>query len=379
MNQPLTAITRPCRTWTPLLGLLALIVTGTGCASDKAVISQANEFHQGLEPAVMNDAQLNGYIQRVGDRIITAAKQLDQQGFGPASHKKEDSKWMFSGMQFHFVNSKTLNAFTTGGNHMYIYTELFEQCRTEDELAAVMSHEFAHVYARHVQKGMNRQMMTMAAAAGAGAVGYAAGGKNNGQTYGGAAAGLAALAGQYFGMSYTRADENQADQLGFQFYSRAGWDPNKFDDFFQTMIDKGYDKTPAMMSDHPTLASRVDATKKRVANLPANARDWRQRPVADDAEFRQLQQRAVAVGKNMPTDQQLAQSQQLLAALPRSCLTPRDQEALPDQRQAQLNIIEALRESRSRTGSGAGTRNGAGNARQSSYRTRAGSRSQYGY
>ena len=255
--------------------------------------------------------------------------------------------------------------------------QLFKQCRTEDELAAVMAHEFAHVYARHVQKGMNRQMMTMAAAAGAGAAGYAAGGKEHGQTYGGAAAGLAALAGQYFGMSYTRADENQADQLGFQFYSRAGLDPAKFDDFFQTMIDKGYDKTPAMMSDHPTLASRVEATKKRVKNLPASADQWRRAPVAENAEFRQLQDRAVAVGKSMPTDQQLAQSQQLLAALPRSCLTPRDQEALPDQRQAQLNILELLRDSRGRTGSGSGTNTSNGAARQSSYRSRAGS--EYGY
>src|SRR5436190_5132730 len=306
MTNPQTAITRLFNApLFALLGLLALTATGSGCATDKQVIGQANQFHQNLEPAVINDPQLNSYIQRVGDRIIAAAKQLDQQGFGPASHKKENSQWMYSGMQFHFVNSNTLNAFTTGGNHMYIYTELFEQCKTEDELAAVMAHEFSHVYARHVQKGMNRQMMTMAAAAGAGAAGYAAGGKEHGQTYGGAAAGLAALAGQYFGMSYTRADENQADQLGFQFYAHAGWDPAKFDDFFQTMIDKGYDKTPAMMSDHPTLASRVEATKKRAANLPPSASQGRRPPDADDAEFRQLKQRGGSVGQIVPYVQQL--------------------------------------------------------------------------
>jgi predicted Zn-dependent protease len=354
-----------------VLSLLGLVATGTGCANDKQVISQANEFHQNLEPAVIKDPELNTYIQRVGDRIISTAKQMDQQGFGPASHKKEDSKWMYSGMQFHFVNSTTLNAFTTGGNHMYIYTELFKQCKSEDELAAVMAHEFGHVYARHVQKGMNRQMMTMAAAAGAGAAGYAAGGKDNGQTYGGAAAGLAALAGQYFGMSYTRADEAQADQLGFQFYAHAGWDPAKFDDFFQTMIDKGYDKTPAMMSDHPTLASRVEAAKKRASNLPPEASQWRRQPVAAGAQFTQLQDRAVAVGRNMPTDQQLAKTQQLLQAMPRSCLTPRDQEALPDQREAQLNVIEMLRNAQNRSGTGTGA------ARQSSYRARA--HSQAGY
>ena len=73
----------------------------------------------------ITDASLSNYIQKVGDRVISAARDLDRQGFGPASHKKENSQWMFSGMQFHFVNSPTLNAFTTGGNHMYIYTGLF--------------------------------------------------------------------------------------------------------------------------------------------------------------------------------------------------------------------------------------------------------------
>ena len=326
----------------PLLVVLPLL--GTGCASDKQIIGQANQFHGGLEPATIDDPALANYLQAVGDRIIDAAQDLSKQGYGPEEHKKENNSWMFNGgMKFHFVNSKTLNAFTTGGNHMYIYTGLFQNCDTEDELAAVMAHEFAHVYGRHVHKGMNRQMMTMAAAAGAGAAGYAAGGKNR-EAYAGSAAGLAMMAGQYFGMSFTRNDENQADQMGFAFYTRAGWEPEKFDDFFQKMIEKGYDKTPEVMSDHPSLANRVAATKKRVGNLPPEAERWQRPPVASGAEFRRLQQRAEEVGRNMPTDQTLANSQELLRAMPRSCLTPLDQDTkLRDQREAQMNIIEALK------------------------------------
>jgi len=338
----------------PLFALL-LPVVGTGCASDKQIIGQANQFHDGLEPAVIEDPQLAGYLQRVGDRIIESAAALDKKGYGPEGHKKEKSDWMFNGgMKFHFVNSPTLNAFTTGGNHMYIYTGLLQNCTSEDELAAVMAHEFAHVYGRHVHKGMNRQMYTMAAAAAAGAAGYAAGGSEHGATYGGTAAGVAALAGQFFGQSFTRADETEADKMGFAFYVRAGWDPRKFDDFFQKMIEKGYDKTPEMMSDHPSLANRVKATEERVRRLPPEADQWQRPPIADASEFRRIQQRATEVGKNMPTDQTLAGAQELLRALPRSCLTPRDNKALPDQRKAQIEIVEALRrqqadESRART------------------------------
>src|SRR3954470_19059367 len=160
--------------------LLTALVTG-GCAKDAQVVQAASGMHQQLEPAVIEDPELANYLQQVGERIIASAKDLDRQGYGPKSHKSENTGWMFGNqMKFHFVNSKTLNAFTTGGEHMYIYTQLFEQAKTEDELAAVMAHEYGHVYARHVGKGMNRQYGAMAAAAALAGAGYVAGGKEHG-------------------------------------------------------------------------------------------------------------------------------------------------------------------------------------------------------
>ncbi|HEY8666540.1 MAG TPA: M48 family metalloprotease, partial [Tepidisphaeraceae bacterium] len=170
--------------WVSILSVVLALLAG--CANDKAVISQAQQEHQALKPAVMEDPELTGYMQAIGQRIIDAAHELDQQGVGPKTHKSEDTAWMFSkNMQFHLVNSKTLNAFTTGGEHMYIYNALFQQCSSEDELAAVMAHEYGHVYARHVEKGMNRQMVMMGGAALAGGAGYVAGGKEHGAEYAG--------------------------------------------------------------------------------------------------------------------------------------------------------------------------------------------------
>ena len=319
-----------------VFSLLALVGgTGIGCASDRAVISQANQAHTSLAPAVIEDPVLSTYIQDVGNRIIGAAQELNRQGGGKSG--KEDNAWMFSkNMRFHFVNSKTLNAFTTGGEHMYIYTGLFQQCKSEDELAAVMAHEFAHIYGRHVHKGMNRQYAILGAAAAAGAAGYAAGGKEKGTEYAGMGAGAAMLAGQFVGMSFTRKDESEADALGFNFYTRAGWDPNRFGDFFQTMIDKGYDKGNEMLSDHPSLSNRVADAKARAAKLPPQAKEWRQPPVADGQKFQDLQRRSVEVGKNLPTDRTLEGAQELLAALPRSCLTPAIQ---PDQEKAEQRVL----------------------------------------
>jgi predicted Zn-dependent protease len=313
--------------------LLAALLCG--CATDRQVISQAQSFHSELQPAVITDSRLAGYMQKVGRRIITAAR-----GYATEKNTQADHEWMFSSdMQFHLVNSKTLNAFTTGGNHMYIYSELFQQARTEDELAAVMAHEFAHVYGRHVQSGMNRQYAILAGAGVAGAGGYLYGGSEKGGEYAGMAAGAALLAGQLVGMSYTRGDESEADQLGFEFYVRAGWDPARFGDFFQAMIDKGYDKGPEFLSDHPLLANRVAASKRWAAALPPTAAKYRKPPTATPTEFAALQKRAAQLADKLPNDKTLAASQKLLAAINRSCISP---SIAPDQKAAEQEVLVEL-------------------------------------
>jgi predicted Zn-dependent protease len=244
-------------------------------------------------------------------------------------------------MQFHFVNSKTLNAFTTGGEHMYIYTELFQLCKDENDLAAVMSHEYAHVYSRHVQKGTQRQYAIIGSALALGAAGAVAGGKEHGAEYGSAAGGAALAAGQLVGTTFTRGDEAQADEFGFYFYTHAGWDPQLFGRFFQLMIDKGYDKGVGFLSDHPTLASRVQAAKERASKLGPDADRLRRPPVASASQFRGLQDRAARLSKTLPDDKSLAKTQELLAALPRSCLTPAIQ---ADQLDAQKRLQRDMEE-----------------------------------
>jgi predicted Zn-dependent protease len=313
----------------PLLG---------ACASDKTVIAQASNEHNQLAPAVMDDPELKSYLQQIGDRIVAAAKALDAQHYGPKSHFKEDANWMFSkDMEFHFVNSDTLNAFTTGGTHMYVYLKLLETCRTEDELAAVMSHEYGHVYARHVQQGMDRQYYSIGGALLAGAGGYALGGKEHGAEYAAAGAGLGYAGMQFVGLGWTREDEAQADELGFAFYTHAGWDPKHFADFFQALIDMGLDTKSDTTSDHPTLKSRVEAANKRAAQLPPEAAAWRKPPIADAAKFAQIKAHAAQVAKTMPSDKSLETAKTLLAAVS-SCVTPVDQ---PDQVAAREKIVRA--------------------------------------
>jgi predicted Zn-dependent protease len=319
-----------------------LLVAGPGCAAsrnDSSVLSQSTQFHSSLTPAVMNSADLNGYLQTIGARIVTAAKDADSQKIGPKSHFSGETQWMFQDIQFHLVSSPTLNAFTTGGHHVYIYNQLFQLCQNEDQLAAVMAHEFGHIYCRHVQKGMTHQMLLAAAAVGAGGAGYLVGGSEHGAEYAQLGSSAGASVGGFINMGFTREDEAQADQYGQIFYAMAGWNPAHFRDFFQVMKDKLGDVASAYMSDHPTLQSRIEAADKAAPGLQKRRPNPPPGPVADVGQFRQIQQVAVQVASRTPNDQQVLNTKQLLQALPRSCWVP-DGYVPPDQAEAQKVLID---------------------------------------
>lgn len=317
-----------------------LISLGAGCmASDKQVIQQASAFNSGLQPAEINHPQSNAYLQQIGDRIIAAAKQLDAEHVGPKTHfQSGDRSWMFQDIHWELVNSKTVNAFTTGGHYVYIYDALFQMCKNEDELAAVMAHEYGHIYCRHVQKGTGRHEALAVLSLAAAGAGYAYGGQQNGAQYAKSAMAAAQTGGGFIDMGYSREDEAQADEYGFKFYVRAGWPPEHFADFFRDMIAAGYDKTPAIASDHPTLASRVQAAEKRVQELnPQKVEQYRRPEIASQQQFEQYKRIAIQASQGMPDDQKVLQAKNLLQALPRSCWVPYDPE---DQKQAQQRIIE---------------------------------------
>jgi len=322
---------------------LVLCVGVVGCmASDKQVVQQASQFQTGINPAVIAQPQVNDYLQQIGSRIVAAARQLDAQGVGPKTHfQDKDRSWMYQDIKFQLVNSKTVNAFTTGGHFVYIYDALFQMCKTEDELAAVMSHEYAHIYCRHVQKGTGRQeaLAALTMAAGAGAQ-YAAGKNQSSAAYAQYAAAAAQTGGTLLEDGYSREDEAQADQYGFKFYVRAGWPPEHFADFLKDMIAAGYDKTPAILSNHPTLASRVQAAEKWAQQVKPG--QYQPQPeIASPQQFAQYKQMAGQASQGMPDDQKVLAAKNLLTALPRSCWIPVDQ---PDQKQAQEQIIQAAKQ-----------------------------------
>lgn len=277
----------------PLVWCLAVVAGCAGPAvspSDQTLIREADQLHTRLAPAVVErrDARLQRYLEQIGARICAAAKELDEQG--QIKSKGEGANtWMFSGIEFHLVNSRVPNSFTSGGRHVYVYDGLYRRCQNEDELAALFCHEYAHLYARHIQHELKRDP---------------------------ALPGEDALIFPFATLRLTPSEGRAADAIAFSIYVKAGWDPGRFADLYRRLLQE--ESVPGL--DTAVLREKLADAEKRASDLPASSRDWQQPPVADESRFVQLQVDSDTLVTSAPRNER---AELLLASFP-TCLTRTD-------------------------------------------------------
>lgn len=189
-------------------------------------------------------------VQEVGSKIAAAAEDyLRGRGEG---YRLADFNW-----EFNLIEDKTPNAWAMPGGKIAVYTGILPYTKTPEGLAVVISHEIAHVVARHGNERMSQAMLIQAG----GLVLQAALGTKTPQQQQAflAAYGLGANIG--ISLPFSRAHEYEADHLGLIFMGRAGYDPNAASEFWKAMtVATGEKKTIEYLSTHPS-------DEKRLANI----------------------------------------------------------------------------------------------------------------
>lgn len=167
---------------------------------------------------------------------------------------------------FYFVVSKDLsvNAFATLGGVIVINAGLILRTESESELAAVISHEIAHVTQRHIQRILAKAENSKFAQ-GATLVAGAIVASQNSQA--GAAifnAGIAASVHQQ--LAFGRDAESEADRVGLRILASAGFNPNSMPTFLQKLERFGNTNTAEIrefLQNHPLSVKRVADTSLR--------------------------------------------------------------------------------------------------------------------
>ncbi|SPY77772.1 Putative Zn-dependent protease, contains TPR repeats [Providencia rustigianii] len=196
------------------------------------------------------DPLLTQYINKLGQRLVTNADSVK------------------TPFKFYLVNNPNINAYAYFGGNVVLHSALFRYSQNESQLASVMAHEISHVTQRHLARMMEDQKATTPLAI-AGTIGSLLLVMANPQ------AGFAALTGTMAGMqqgmiSFTQANEQEADRIGLQTLRRSGFDPHAMADFMQIMSDQTryMSKPPEILLTHPLPDSRLADARNRSNQYP---------------------------------------------------------------------------------------------------------------
>lgn len=220
---------------------------------------------------VLDDPLLADYIENLVFDLVLHSDLADRQ------------------LQLVIVDNPTINAFAVPGGIIGVHNGLIHHAETEDELAAVMAHEIAHLSQRHFsrqrEQAASQSKLTIAGLMAGIALAAVAGSD----------AGLAAMtatqaAAQDSRLRYSRANESEADRIGLKTLVAAKRDPHAAADMHERMLAAhrlySTNRLPEFLRTHPL-------SEKRVADMRNRARSERRviRPKSFDFELMQARVR----------------------------------------------------------------------------------------
>ncbi|MCK5059515.1 MAG: M48 family metalloprotease, partial [Candidatus Aminicenantes bacterium] len=198
------------------------------------------EIDQGLkqEYGIYDNPKLNAYVAEVGQKLA------------PLTHRPH--------LKYHFavLDTPVENAFAAPGGYIYITRGLMAMMSSEAELASVLGHELGHVSARHSIRSMSRAtLLTIGLAV---ASGLSKKIRN--------IAPVAQVATQLLFLKYSRKDEYQADALGIEYSSKAGYQSGEMIGFFNSIQrlsqEHGGGRLPNFLSTHPLTPRRIQRAQE---------------------------------------------------------------------------------------------------------------------
>jgi len=176
---------------------------------------------------------------------------------------------------FFMMKDRQINAFATLGGYIGMNAGLVLTAEREDEVAAVLSHEIAHVTQQHVLRGVERaqrdQIPILLGMLAAVIAAQQAGSNSSGDaTMAAITSGMGLM--QQRQINFTRSNESEADRLGIRTLARSGYDVDAMAGFFERMSaamrgNEGGYSTPDFLRTHPVNITRISEAKARAEQM----------------------------------------------------------------------------------------------------------------
>ena len=209
----------------------------------------------------VRDARVTAYVTRVGRRLARVAP---------------GAKYPYS---FQVADAAEINAFSLPGGPVWINRGVLRAAGNESQVAGVLAHEIAHIAQRHAADQLTKTLLTRWSLGVLGAMLGNAGGAGTAQAAG------AMVANGVF-LKFSRDDEREADRVGLQIMTKAGWDPRGMIELFEVLRREAKRDPGAVevfFSTHPSPEDRIAQLRAATARA--------RRGVRDTAEFRAVKAR----------------------------------------------------------------------------------------
>ena len=221
----------------------------------------AHDFYR--DPDYIDDPVIMEYVQSIWLSLIAASR---------ARGEMPDALYDAYAWDILMVRDRTVNAFALPGGYFGLYLGLVSIVTTRDELASVLGHELSHVTQRHISRTIARQKAQAPWMIGAMVLGMLTAAKN-------ASGGTAMLmgsqaAGVQSQLNYSRGMEREADRIGFNVSTQAGFAPQGFVSMFEKLQAStrlnDYGGFPYLRT-HPLTTERIADMQNRVHQSPVGA------------------------------------------------------------------------------------------------------------
>lgn len=172
--------------------------------------------------------------------------------------------------EVNLIADRRINAFCMPGGKIVVFTGILPLCKTDAELATVISHEVSHAVARHSSERLSHEILRQM---GGQAIGIVVSGESGiMQTVINQAYGLGSQLA--VSLPYSRKHEEEADIIGLTFMALAGYNPADAITFWEKMSKASEgNRTPEFLSTHPSEQNRIKAIRKALPEAEALYRE----------------------------------------------------------------------------------------------------------
>jgi len=246
--------------WNRILAVIALgalVGSGLGCETSALGRRQLKLMpeSQMSEMGVAAFAEMSASTPVTTDanatqRVVCVANALTSSLSGPAPA---------GGWEVKVFADDSANAFALPGGKIGVHTGLLKVAKTQDQLAAVIGHEIAHVQAGHSNERMSAALATQAGLSAVEAMTDATSASHSTMM---SVLGMGAQVGIL--LPYGRSHESEADLMGLDIMAKAGFDPRQSIDLWKNMAAAGGEQPAEFLSTHPSHATRIADLEQRI-------------------------------------------------------------------------------------------------------------------